>query len=186
MVRNQVKSKSRLCSSGGRSSRSGGGSRGHSGGLGFASLDGLDGSDGRDDRCNRSRGSGIHSNGSSGSIRGSRGSSLSGGAVARNVTGLATLVADLAGLAQRATVGGGAVTGDVTKLAAGIALHGLGLAVAGEVVGTTTLVAHSSAGEATKVTTEATLALEAATSSSSGAAASVGDSRASAVALCIL
>lgn len=102
------------------------------------------------------------------------------------MTGLATLVADLAGLAQRATVGGGAVTRDVTKLAAGVALHGLGLAVTGEVVGTTTLVAHGSAGETTKVTTETTLALEAATSSSSGAAASVGDSRASAVALCEL
>lgn len=99
------------------------------------------------------------------------------------MTGLATLVADLAGLAQRATVGGGAVTGNVTKLAAGVALHSLSLAVTGEVVGTTTLVAHGSAGEATKVTTETTLALEATTRSSSGAAASVGDSRASAVAL---
>jgi hypothetical protein len=99
------------------------------------------------------------------------------------VAGLGALVADLAGGAEGPTVGGSAVPGDVAQLAAGVALHGLGLAVTGEVVGTTTLVAHGSAGEATKVTTETTLALETGTRSSGGPAASVGDSRASAVAL---
>lgn len=59
--------------------------------------------------------------GFSGNSSGGRGgvglSSLSGlvaWTLPRNVTGLRALVADLAGRAQRTTVGSGAVTGDVT------------------------------------------------------------------------
>ncbi len=43
----------------------------------------------------------------------------------------------------------------LTQLAAGIALHGLGLAVAGKVVGTTTLVAGGRASAASETATEA-------------------------------
>lgn len=68
------------------------------------------------------------------------------GAIARDVAGLAALVAGLAGGVERAAVGGGAVTRDVTQLAASIALHGLGLAVTGEVVGATALVASGGSG----------------------------------------
>jgi len=47
---------------------------------------------------------------------------------------LTTSVARLASRVQWATVGSSAVAGNVTKLSAGIALHGLSLAIAGEVV----------------------------------------------------
>ena len=63
------------------------------------------------------------------------------GAVAGNVAGLAALVAGLASSVEGAAVGCGAVAGDVTELAAGIALHGLCLTITGEVVGATALVA---------------------------------------------
>jgi len=62
-------------------------------------------------------------------------------ALARNVAGLTALVAGLAGSAEGTAIGRGAVAGDVTELAASVALHGLGLAVTSEVVGTTALVA---------------------------------------------
>lgn len=65
---------------------------------------------------------------------------------------LAALVAGLASRVERAAVGGGAVARDVAELATGVALHGLGLAVAGEVVGAAALVAGRrarAAGEAT-------------------------------------
>ncbi|KAI1262611.1 hypothetical protein F5Y18DRAFT_147250 [Xylariaceae sp. FL1019] len=64
-------------------------------------------------------------------------------AIPRDVTSLAALVASLACGVQRATVGGGAVSGDVTKLPTSVALHSLSLAVTGEVVRTTALVASS-------------------------------------------
>ena len=57
---------------------------------------------------------------------------------------LATLVAGLASSVQRSAVGGRAVARNVSELAAGVALHGLSLAVAGKVVGATALVAGSS------------------------------------------
>ena len=71
---------------------------------------------------------------------------------------LATPVAGFASSVERATVRGRAVTGDVTELAASVALHGLSLAVASEVVGTTALVAAGStaASETTAATSEAT------------------------------
>lgn len=65
------------------------------------------------------------------------------GAIAGDVAGLAALVAGLASSVKRATVGSGAVTRDVAKLTASIALHGLSLAVSCEVVGPTALVAGS-------------------------------------------
>ncbi|KAI1104347.1 hypothetical protein F4804DRAFT_192339 [Jackrogersella minutella] len=68
------------------------------------------------------------------------------GAVARDVTSFAALVAGLARRVQRATVRRRAVSGDVTKLSAGVALHGLSLAVAREVVRTTALVACGRSG----------------------------------------
>ena len=84
------------------------------------------------------------------------------GAVTRDVAGLAALVAGLAGSVERAAVGSGAITGDVAELAAGVALHGLSLAIAGEMVGSAALVAGggtSTANEATTAeTTEATTA----------------------------
>lgn len=62
-----------------------------------------------------SDGGGSRSSGGRGSSRG-RFSSLLGFVLAltRDVTGLRALIANLAGGAQRATVGSGAVTGDVT------------------------------------------------------------------------
>ena len=73
-------------------------------------------------------------------------------AVTDDVAGDAAVVADLAGRVQGPAVGGGAVVGDMTKLAAGIALHGLRLAVTGVVVGATALEAGGvarAAGEST-------------------------------------
>lgn len=73
------------------------------------------------------------------------------------MAGLRALVADLASRAQGATVGSSAVTGDVTKLAASIALHGVSLAVTSEVVGTTALVASSGTRVTTVSTAESTV-----------------------------
>jgi hypothetical protein len=73
------------------------------------------------------------------------------------VTSLGALVADLTGRAERATVGSGTITRDVAELAAGVALHSLSLAVTGEVVGATALVAGSGALVAAEATTEITL-----------------------------
>ncbi|KAH6962282.1 hypothetical protein BKA56DRAFT_181374 [Ilyonectria sp. MPI-CAGE-AT-0026] len=66
-------------------------------------------------------------------------------AVPRDVASLATLVAGLSSSIERTAVGGGAVARDVAQLAAGVALHGLSLAVAGKVVRTTALVASTAA-----------------------------------------
>lgn len=63
------------------------------------------------------------------------------GAIPRDMAGLATLVAGLASSVQRATVGGGAVARDVTKLAACVALHRLRLTVTSEVIRAAALVA---------------------------------------------
>jgi hypothetical protein len=93
------------------------------------------------------------------------------------VAGLGALVADLASGAQGAAVRSGAVTGDVAldrrlgqrtfrgrrilqetyQLAAGIALHGLSLAVASKVVGATALVASGSTRVAAVSTAETTV-----------------------------
>lgn len=89
------------------------------------------------------------------------------GAVARDVAGLAALVAGLAGSVEGTAVGSSAIAGDVTELAAGVALHGLSLAVAGKVVRATALVAGSGASTASKATTSETA--EAATANGSTA-----------------
>lgn len=78
------------------------------------------------------------------------------GAIARDVASLTTLIAGLAGSVERASVGSGAIAGDVAELAAGIALHGLSLAITGKVVGATALVAGSRA----RATSEAATATE--------------------------
>ena len=57
------------------------------------------------------------------------------------MTSLAAAVAGLASGVEGPAVGSRAIAGDVTKLSAGVALHGLGLAVARKVVGPTALVA---------------------------------------------
>lgn len=57
------------------------------------------------------------------------------------MTSLAALVAGLASGVERSTVGRGAIARNVAKLAAGVALHGLSLAVARKVVRSSTLVA---------------------------------------------
>jgi hypothetical protein len=62
-------------------------------------------------------------------------------AVLRDVADLTAAVACLAAIVERATVWSGAVARDVTELAAGVALHGLSLAIASVVVRSTTLVA---------------------------------------------
>ena len=92
-------------------------------------------------------------------------------AVARDVAGLAALVAGLAGGVERAAVGGGAVTRDVTQLAAGVALHGLSLAVTGEVVGAAALVASGGARATGDEATAAAVAAVAATGHHGDAAA---------------
>jgi hypothetical protein len=71
-------------------------------------------------------------------------------AVTRDVSGLAALVAGLAGRVERAAVGGGAVARDVSELATGVALHGLRLAVTSKVVGAAALVAGRLASAADK------------------------------------
>lgn len=94
-------------------------------------------------------------------------------AVTRDVAGLTAAVASLAGSVQWAAVRSRAVAGNVTKLAAGIALHGLSLAITGEVVGTTTLVASGRAALASETTTESS-SVAAARSTSSTAHSWVG------------
>lgn len=91
-------------------------------------------------------------------------------AVARDMTGLAAAVASLTSGAERASVRGGAILADMSKLATSIALHSLRLAVPGKVVGTTALVAGSgtrTAGEtATAVPAKSTSTDRAATTES--------------------
>ena len=93
-------------------------------------------------------------------------------AVAGDVASLTAAVARLAGCVEGAAVGGSAVTRDVawervssgrhrgvaahTELAASVALHGLSLAVAGKVVGASTLVAGGRARATSEATSEAT------------------------------
>jgi hypothetical protein len=107
------------------------------------------------------------------------------GAVAADVASLTTPVASLASSVERATVRGRAVTGNVTKLAASVALHGLSLAVASEVVGTTALVAAGSTatGETTAAASEATAEGSASTTANGGNGSSTG-SRAAPLYMC--
>ena len=80
--------------------------------------------------------------------------SLSLRAISADMSSLTAPVARLASLVERSTVRGRAVPGDVSKLAASIALHGLSLAVASKVVRAAALVACRCAvvaGEATTI-----------------------------------
>jgi hypothetical protein len=90
-------------------------------------------------------------------------------AVTGDVTSLAALVACLASGVEGTAVGGRAIARDVTKLAAGIALHGLGLAITSEVVGTSALVAGGRTRAAGKAATSAK-ATRVATTAHGGAA----------------
>lgn len=67
---------------------------------------------------------------------------LGGLAIAGDVTRLTAAVASLASAVQRSAVRCSAVPRNVSKLAASIALHCLGLAIASEVIWSATLVAH--------------------------------------------
>lgn len=98
-------------------------------------------------------------------------------AVARDMADLAALVAGLAGGVERAAVGGGAVTRDMTQLAASVALHGLGLAVAGKVVGAAALVASGGARATGNEATAAAEATVAATGHHGDAATEAGSVR---------
>lgn len=74
-------------------------------------------------------------------------------AVSAYVSSLATPVARLAGLVQWSAVRGSAIAADMSKFAASIALHGLSLAVASEMIWSTALVARSCAIVPNKATT---------------------------------
>lgn len=159
-----------LCDGSGRSRSRNGGSLGAGLGSSSGSSSNWGGSRSRSWSCGGSGINGVDS-------RLSAGLGV-GRAVAGNVAGLGALVADLAGGAERAAVGSSAVTRDVAELAAGVALHGLGLAVTGEVVGTTALVAGGCAGVAAEAAAEA---LEATTGT--GGTAGIGGCGVGAVAL---
>lgn len=64
-------------------------------------------------------------------------------AIAGDVASLATAIAGLASSVERAAVGCSAVTGNMAQFATGVTLHCLSLAISGEVVWSTALVAGS-------------------------------------------
>lgn len=77
-------------------------------------------------------------------------------AVTRDVSSLTALIASLASSVERTAVRSSTIPRDVTELAAGIALHGLSLAITSKVVGTTTLVASGRARTTGETTTAVT------------------------------
>jgi hypothetical protein len=89
------------------------------------------------------------------------------GAITGDVARLAAAVAGLSRSVERTTVGSSAVARDVAQLSAGVALHGLGLAVARKVVRSTALVASGRARASGISSTEASC--ESATGSTSAA-----------------
>lgn len=99
-------------------------------------------------------------------------------ALTGDVSSLTAAVAGLAGSVERTAVGSSAVTRDVSELTASVAFHGLSLAVASEVVGTTALVAGSRTSAAGKAAAEAT---KATTRTGSTTASTSAGSRASAL-----
>lgn len=135
----------------------------------------------RDDRCDLSGNSLGVGNGGRGHV-GLAGDGLDNGgvdglgAVPADVASLTASVAGLACSVERTTVRGRAVTGDVTKLAASVALHGLSLAVTSEVVGATALVAAGSTatGEATATAGKATSEGSASTTANGGDGSGTG------------
>ncbi|KAF2127952.1 hypothetical protein P153DRAFT_44724 [Dothidotthia symphoricarpi CBS 119687] len=89
---------------------------------------------------------------------------LSLGAIARDVASLAATIAGLASGVERAAVRGSAVTRDVTW---DVALHGLSLAVASEMVWSAALVASGRAGASSESAPEAAEAATRSTGSAS-------------------
>jgi len=83
-----------------------------------------------------------------------------GWAVAGDMTSLTTLVAGLSSSVEWSAVWSRAITRDVTKLSASIALHSLSLAIPGKVVWSTALVASSWAGSTLESTTGSKTTLE--------------------------
>ena len=77
-------------------------------------------------------------------------------AIAADMSGFTASIAGLTCLVQRSTVRSLAVTADMSKLAASIALHGLCLAITSEMVGSAALVAHCCAIVANKTSAKAT------------------------------
>jgi len=69
---------------------------------------------------------------------------------------LATTVASLASSVERTSIGSSALARDMTELTASITLHGLGLTVASEVIGTTTFVTSSRTRATSETAAEAT------------------------------
>lgn len=84
-------------------------------------------------------------------------------AIARDVAGLATSIARLSGGVKRASVRSSTVTRDVSEFTASVALHGLGLAIASEVIRPAALVAGGAGGASIEATTrsEATTSITA-------------------------
>jgi hypothetical protein len=114
---------------------------------------------------------------------------LSTGGLLRAIPGdmpsLSALVAGLAGCVEWASVGSGAVAGDVAELAASVALHGLGLTVSSEVVGATALIAGGGTGTASVPTTSIAICASADGASATHANTSrVGASSLSCVRVC--
>ena len=101
-------------------------------------------------------------------VDGRNATSLDLRAVAADVACLTATVTGLARSIQWSTVGSLAVTRDVAKLAACVALHSLRLAVACEVVGTTALVAGRSTVATSEASTEAAKASTGSTSTATG------------------
>jgi len=77
-------------------------------------------------------------------------------AIFRNMASLAATITSLAGRVQWTTVRSSAVARDVSEFTAGIAFHGLGLAITSVVVRASTLVAGGRTSPTTKSTTEST------------------------------
>lgn len=99
------------------------------------------------------------------------------------MSGLVASVASLSSRVERTTTGRSALLADVAKFATGIALHGLRLAVTGEVVGPAALVAgRSAAGLESTAPTEAST-LEGTSANRCASTSGTNDSWALAVAL---
>ena len=95
-------------------------------------------------------------------------------AILGDVTSLATAVAGLASSVEGAAIGSGTVARDVSQLAAGIALHGLRLAVTSIVVRSSALVASRWTSTSSKSTTESSIPATRNASSTARARVGVG------------
>lgn len=98
------------------------------------------------------------------------------GALARDVTGLATAIASLSSSIQRAAIRSSAVTGDVTEFPAGVALHCLRLAIPSVVVRPTTFVARRGTRPTSKSAAETTVSAARNTCTTTTGYAAVGAS----------